>query len=530
MKLMYRYLLIANLLSPVWALGQCTVCFSPAVIYPVGANPYSIASTDFNGDGIADLAVANWGGSSVSVLLGTGTGTFGAATNFAVGTNPRSILTADFNADGKKDFATANDGTNNVSIRLGNGTGGFGATTNFVVAPAPEGITKGDFNGDGITDLATANYGSVNTSILTGTGTGSFTGPVNYAAGAGCFPSGICTADFNADAKADIVMVSSSFANLSRITGNGLGGFAAPASYGTGGTGAYQLATADFNGDGKPDLAIPNAFNNTVSRLSGSGGGAFGAAVTYAAGSFPYCLTTADFNLDAKVDLAVANYSSNDVSVLMGMGTGAFCAAVNFASLANSPTSVCSADFNGDGLPDLAVSNNNSNNISILLNCTAVVPVELLSFQCSGTTGNETLLEWSTAAEAENDYFLLEGSVDGIHYEVAGKVEGAGSSGQLHNYSFAPAPGNPQIRYYRLTEVDLEGHSRILETVACESSSGGPVRVNIYSVSGQLMQSFYSMDYREDLESVPLPDGIFMLEIREGMHTEYVKYFRNNRF
>ena len=37
--------------------------------------PYSIAVGDFNGDGKLDLAVANSGNSTVSVLLGNGNGT-----------------------------------------------------------------------------------------------------------------------------------------------------------------------------------------------------------------------------------------------------------------------------------------------------------------------------------------------------------------------------------------------------------------------------------------------------------------------
>ncbi|HET6992722.1 MAG TPA: VCBS repeat-containing protein, partial [Bacteroidia bacterium] len=94
-------------LSPLISSAQCSVCFNAATNYTVGSNPYSIVSADFNSDGLADLAVANWSSSSVSILLGTGAGNFGAATNFPVGTNPRCVVTGDFNADGKPDFATA---------------------------------------------------------------------------------------------------------------------------------------------------------------------------------------------------------------------------------------------------------------------------------------------------------------------------------------------------------------------------------------------------------------------------------------
>ena len=57
--------------------------FSPANNFPLGANPYSVISADFNGDGNADLACANLGSGSVSVLLGDGAGGFGPTASSA---------------------------------------------------------------------------------------------------------------------------------------------------------------------------------------------------------------------------------------------------------------------------------------------------------------------------------------------------------------------------------------------------------------------------------------------------------------
>ena len=58
--------------------------FAAAVSYAVGAEPRSVAVGDFNGDGIPDLAAANYGNNNVSILLGSSTspGSFAAAVNF----------------------------------------------------------------------------------------------------------------------------------------------------------------------------------------------------------------------------------------------------------------------------------------------------------------------------------------------------------------------------------------------------------------------------------------------------------------
>jgi hypothetical protein len=98
--------------------------FAPAPGSPiaVGFSPTSVAIGDLDGDGRAtDLAVA--GSSSVAVLVGSA-GSFRALSGspFAVGTLPYGIAAADFDADGLTDLATADQGSNTVSVLRANGS------------------------------------------------------------------------------------------------------------------------------------------------------------------------------------------------------------------------------------------------------------------------------------------------------------------------------------------------------------------------------------------------------------------------
>jgi hypothetical protein len=117
----------------------------------LGEQDLYVAVGDFNGDGIADLAV---GGSNVNVLLGNGDGTFtakaGAVSSATVG---GFLAVGDFNGDGIADLAVANTIDNTVTILLGNGDGTF--TTGAASPPAttPGAIVVGDFSGSGISDL-----------------------------------------------------------------------------------------------------------------------------------------------------------------------------------------------------------------------------------------------------------------------------------------------------------------------------------------------------------------------------------------
>src|SRR2546429_2044453 len=191
----------------------------------------SVAVADFNGDGKPDLAVANTGflsdpvlgsgpptSGTVSVLLGKGEGTFQSAVSFGVGAVPLSVAAGDFNGDGKADLAVANERTDNVSVLLGKGDGTFQAAVNYGAGAYPCSVAVGDFNGDGKPDLADANFGSTNELVILGNGDGTFQDAVSYANG-GLGPHSVAVGDFNGDGKADMVVANAGSGNVAVVSG-----------------------------------------------------------------------------------------------------------------------------------------------------------------------------------------------------------------------------------------------------------------------------------------------------------------------
>jgi hypothetical protein len=116
---------------------------------------------------------------------------------------PNSVLAADFNGDGTLDLATANYSSSNISVLLGNSDGTFQPALNSPTGASPKSVAVGDFNADGNLDLATANVNDV--SVLLGDGLGGFAAPASLG---GFFsnPSSVAVGDFNADGKLDLAV------------------------------------------------------------------------------------------------------------------------------------------------------------------------------------------------------------------------------------------------------------------------------------------------------------------------------------
>jgi hypothetical protein len=396
--------------------------------FATGSGAASVATADLNGDGILDLAVANYYSNTVSILLGNSDGTFQPQVDYSTGSGPDSVAVGDFNGDGKLDLAVRNNGASTVSILLGNGDGTFQPHADYATGLYPQRLVAADFNGDGKLDLAvTTSVSSV--SILLGNGDGTFQPHVDYSTGPGGL--GVATHDFNGDGKLDLAVSNTSAETVSILLGNGDGTFQSQVEYATG-PGPAFLTAADFNGDGLADLAVPNLNGNSVSILLGNGDGTFQPHVDYATGDGPLLIVAADVNGDGKLDLSVAGSSANAVSILLGNGDGTF---QNYAdySVGSNPYSIAVGDFNGDGRLDLATANFGSNTVSVLLQVTgplAVLSPASLNFgtQLIKTTSNSQTVTLSNTGIATLDISGITASANFVEGTTCGSSLAAGAS------------------------------------------------------------------------------------------------------
>ena len=99
----------------------------------------------------------------------------------------------------------------------------------------------------------------------------------------------------------------------------------------------------------------------------------------------------------------------------------------------------------------------------------AILPVDMIGFRSECLNGH-TQLSWATLSEVNNDYFLVEKSLDGLSFNPVEKVYGQGNSTEWTEYKWLD-PDLDGDAYYRLKQVDMDGSFEYSDVIhaKCES-------------------------------------------------------------
>jgi hypothetical protein len=314
-----------------------------------------LAIGDLDGDGKTDMVTANFNAGSISIFRNTATlgsittSSFAAKADISTGTSPRSIAIGDLDGDGKLDLALANFGSSTVSVLRNTSSSGsitFATKVDFTTGTSPRGVNISDFDGDGKPDLAIAHGGNPFMPVLRNNSSGgsiSFQPKVDFALVGGQSSTFISSSDLDGDGKLDIAVVNyapntiSVFRNTATAETIDASSFAAKVDFTTGG-GPFSVTIGDLDGDSKPDLAVANySGNNDISVLrntSSSGSISFATKVDIAIGVSPIAVNLGDIDGDGKLDLVTNGYGcSTSASIVTSFASNA--ALVTLASTAD---------------------------------------------------------------------------------------------------------------------------------------------------------------------------------------------------
>jgi hypothetical protein len=121
---------------------------------------------------------------------------------------------------------------------------------------------------------------------------------------------------------------------------------------------------------------------------------------------------------------------------------------------------------NGGPQPIVSVDVNGSGS----LDCTpTLLPITLFSFD-GINEGPFNSITWITNSEINNDYFILERSINGKDWEIIGIVDGAGSTQESHFYSFRDEQPTLPLSYYRLAQTDYDGTKTYSHIIAINAN------------------------------------------------------------
>jgi hypothetical protein len=364
-------------------LGRGDGTFGTATTYSAGPHPFALATSELNGDGNRDLVVASAGvyddpsGSyadpGVYMLLGKGDGTFQNALPYRTGDFIKALLVGDLNGDGNADIAVAD--SEGIALLSGNGQGQFQNFISVKTGISPSSLTIGDFDEDGLPDLAVTNYGDrtnidevlfehSKVAVYLNKGDGSFKPPILADASPGSAGQ-MGVADFNGDGHLDLAYAALQVPGFAEgavavALGRGDGTLEAPVYYDTS-LNPTSVVAADLNHDSKPDLVITGwgAVNNVAVLLS-RGDGTFEPSSSFSAGTNWGSVATGDLNHDGTLDLIVAESGGAasppeaSVWVFLGNGDGTFDKPTTL-DVTGDFRSVALADFDGDGNLDVSV-------------------------------------------------------------------------------------------------------------------------------------------------------------------------------
>jgi hypothetical protein len=137
------------------------------------------------------------------------------------------------------------------------------------------------------------------------------------------------------------------------------------------------------------------------------------------------------------------------------------------------------------------------------------LPVTLVNFDAI-PNGNQVFINWSTESEINSDYFDVERSVDGVRFEKIARVNAAGFTNTLNNYSIIDKNPLSGKSYYKLVQFDFDGESSESHLVAVQmknannvvilpnptsssfdvnyfSENDGNILISVYDVTGKLV-------------------------------------------
>lgn len=186
-------------------------------------------------------------------------------------------------------------------------------------------------------------------------------------------------------------------------------------------------------------------------------------------------------------------------------------------------------EYNNTGQYTLYVTWQETNNPNNPDGSSSLLPVELVYFDAYDSD-YQTILEWKTASEKNNDYFTLEKSSNGYDYKTIQIVDGQGTSLKEHTYSYTDKDDrNSEVTYYRLSQTDFNGKTTTYSPIAVFGKNQNNFSItNIYTNDNKLNIYYNSVENKEVIVNITDLNGKCLLRNSQTNLTSNAKFEFNS--
>ena len=339
-----------------------------SVTFGTGVEASATATGDLDGDGYADIVVANSTDNSISILRNVSTGVgdinFEEKVDFAAAGYCTDVLLADFDGDGRLDIGVGHSDNTNISIfhNSSNGSLSFEPRQDIAVGSFSYAIASGDLDLDGRIDLIITDKENDAVTLLKNQ---SLSGAISFSVfnsfTTGDSPISIAITDVDQDGIKDVVTANQSDLSISVLLNDGAMNLANKQDFQIGSE-PTQVIAGDLDGDGIDDLVATSIMTPLIPvatiklfRNTSAPGSISLAASDLSLGASRISLS--DINGDGSTDILYTDlynglYMIKNIST---PGTLSFEADVNIIPEV-WPFSVSAGDLDHDGEPDIILS------------------------------------------------------------------------------------------------------------------------------------------------------------------------------
>lgn len=176
-----------------------------------------------------------------------------------------------------------------------------------------------------------------------------------------------------------------------------------------------------------------------------------------------------------------------------------------------------------------------------------LLPIDLILFTAV-LQERQTIIEWQTATELNNDYMAIERSQNAKDFYEIGRVAGAGTTHEIQEYQFVDDTPMRGQNYYRMRQVDYDGtvnYSEVIEVEVTNVAGNFALYPNpttaaltlvlpenwietttlrFYNAVGQLEKTVLNFSNETTVAVDELATGFYVLKMTNGMESETLTF------